>query len=325
MSMPRSLRSRLILASVLWTAGLLMLLHMGSLHVVHAVPALRGSHGGIVTILGVAILIAGLAAARSSLTPFLALREKIAALRAGRETRIDGAYPTEVQPLIDSLNALLADREKALERARLTAGDLAHGLKTPLALLSREAAMAREAGHGELAAAIEQHIRRMSNQVDYHLARARVAASGPNAAAIPLSPCIDSLVRTLRKLHAARTIDIQIRISPEIGVRVNAEDVEEILGNLLDNACKWAKTRVTLAVDRMDSMTAITIEDDGPGLAADLRQQVLQRGVRVDEAVPGSGLGLSIARDLTEHYGGTIALEASSLGGLLARITLPAG
>lgn len=323
--MPRSLRSRLILASVLWTAGLLALLHMGSLHVVHVIPALRGSHGGIVSVLGIAILVAGLLAARSSLTPFLALRGKIAALRAGRESRIDGSYPTEVQPLIDSLNALLADREKAIERAHLTAGDLAHGLKTPLALLSREASLAAAAGHTELAGSILQHVRRMDNLVSYHLARARVAASGPTAARTPLTPCVDALVRTLTKLHAARTLHIQTAIPQETSVRVRPEDLEEILGNLLDNACKWAKSRIALTTVQGEALLTITIEDDGPGLPAELRQQVLQRGVRIDEAVPGSGLGLSIVRDLTEHYGGAITLDASPLGGLLASITLPTG
>jgi signal transduction histidine kinase len=264
------------------------------------------------------LLVAGFLAARASLIPLLRLREKVVAVQQGHETRIDGAYPSEVQPLIDSLNALLADREKAVERAHAVAGDLAHGLKTPLALLAREAELARSEW-------ITQQVRRMSDQVDYHLARARVAASGPTGTARCLvAPCAAALVRTLSKLYAERALDISSAVPADASARVRCEDLEEILGNLLDNACKWARSKVVLTVESNGAALMMTVDDDGPGLPDTLRGVVLQRGVRVDESAPGSGLGLSIVRDLTEHYGGTVELEDSTeWGGLRARITLP--
>lgn len=323
--MPRSLRSRLILASLLWTAGLLLLMHITSMVLMHALPNLRGMNATGPVVAGLTLMAAGLWAGRASLTPFLRLREKVVAVRQGTETRIEGAYPMEVQPLIDSLNALIEDREKSIQRAYSAAGDLAHGLKTPLALLAREAEVASAAGHIELAAAITHQVRRMSSQVDYHLARARVVAAGPagNARCL-IAPCADALVRTVAKLYAERALAVSASVAPGLAARVRCEDLEEILGNLLDNACKWARTQVVLALVSQGSTLVLTVEDDGPGLPPSLRSVVLERGVRVDEAAPGSGLGLSIVRDLTEHYGGTIALDESKLGGLCARITLPA-
>jgi signal transduction histidine kinase len=233
-------------------------------------------------------------------------------------------YPAEVQPLIDSVNALIGAREKSIQRAYAAAGDLAHGLKTPLALLTREAELAGAAGNAEMADAIMQQVRRMSSQVDYHLARARVAAAGPmDTARCPVAPCAAALVRTVSKLYAARGLAITAEVAPEVGARVRLEDLEEILGNLLDNACKWARTKVELTAGMDGPRVVLTVEDDGPGLPDSLRDAVLERGVRLDEAAPGSGLGLSIVRDLTEHYGGSIHLGKSELGGLRARVSLP--
>ncbi len=320
----QSLRSRLILASLLWTAGLLLLMHILSIMLMHVLPRLRGHDATGPVAAGLGLMAAGLWAAHASLTPLRRLREKVMAVRKGQDSRIDGVYPTEVQPLIDSLNALLEDRDKSIKRAYATAGDLAHGLKTPLALLAREAEVAGAANHTELAEAITQQVRRMSNQVDYHLARARVAASGPTETArCFVAPCAEALVRTLSKLYAGRALEVSTSVGPQICARVRREDLDEILGNLLDNACKWARAKVVLVAVDNGSFLAFTVEDDGPGLPGPLRGVVLERGVRIDEAAPGSGLGLSIVRDLTEHYGGSIALEDSKLGGLCARISLP--
>ena len=183
--MLRSLRSRLILASLLWTAGLLMLMHLASMMLLHIFPMFRGSEAIFPVMAGLAFMAAGLYGARRGLTPFRRLRERLTAVRVGHDRRVEGAYPSEVQPLIDELNALLEDREKAVQRAFATAGDLAHGLKTPLALLTQEADRAASAGSPELAGNIAQQVERMSRQVDYHLARARAAASGAAGAA----PC----------------------------------------------------------------------------------------------------------------------------------------
>lgn len=303
---------------------MLLLMHMTSILLLHAFPSLRGfrSHGPAVFAL--AVMAAGFWFARGSLEPFRTLRGRVIAVRKGEAHRVDGSYPSEVQPLIESLNELIEDRERAIERAHAAAGDLAHGLKTPLALLASEAATARARGHGAIAEAIEEQIRRMSSQVDRQLARARAAASGPAlTAGCELSPCVEALIRTLDKIHAARSLSFRAEVPAGFRVRVRREDLDEILGNVLDNACKWARSSVSIAASASGPKAEITVEDDGPGLADELRAAVLERGVRADEAAPGSGLGLAIVRDLTQHYGGSVSLERGERGGLLVRITLP--
>jgi signal transduction histidine kinase len=324
--MLRSLRSRLILASVLWTAGLLMLMHIITLMMIHVMPRFRSSRSAGPILGALAMMAAGLLGARVGLTPFRRLRERLQAVRIGEDQRVEGVYPSEIQPLIDELNALLENREKAVKRAIATAGDLAHGLKTPLALLAQEAERAEAAGQTELAGSILQQVDRMSRQVNYHLARARAAASGVDGSArCPVALCADALARTLSKLYAGRSLSISASVAADLFARVQREDLDEMLGNLLDNACKWAKSRITLEAARYGAMIVVTLDDDGPGLAPDLRTVVLERGVRIDEAAPGSGLGLAIVRELAELYGGSVSLDDSPLGGLRARLALPAG
>ena len=234
-------------------------------------------------------------------------------------------YPAEVQPLVEELNALLDHRERALARAVSKAGDLAHGLKTPLAVLSKEAADAGASGQPDLAAAIDQQVERMRRQMDYHLAQARAAASGATAGARSLiAESVEGLARTLQRLHADRGITIDLQLSPGHAARVEREDLDEMLGNILDNACKWATSRVSVSSRLDNDRVEILVEDDGPGIADALREEVLRRGVRADEASPGTGLGLAIVRDLAELYGGTIALQRGRMGGLGARLRLPA-
>jgi signal transduction histidine kinase len=321
----RSLRSRLTLASLLWTGGLLALMHMFSLVFLHVFPATRkfGVTGPVLG--GLILMAAGLYGLRSGLMPFRQLRARLLAVRTGKDVRVQGEYPTEVQPLVDDLNALLDDREKAVKRALATAGDLAHGLKTPLAVLAQEAERAEAAGDSALAAGIAQQVERMRRQVDYHLARARAAASGA-APAVRCQAAVsaEGLVRTLLKLYSGRALHIEVHMAPEHSVRVQREDLDEMLGNLLDNACKWATSRIAVESARIGSAILFTVDDDGPGLARPLRMVVLQRGVRADEAAPGSGLGLAIVRDLADLYGGSISLDDSPRGGLRARLSLPA-
>jgi signal transduction histidine kinase len=324
--MLRSLRARLILASLLWTAGLLAVMHMLSLMLMHALPGIRTVNNYVFPIvMGIALMASGvLLGFRQGLTPFQRLRERLLAVRAGDDRRVEGAYPSEVQPLVDDLNALLEDREKAVKRALTTAGDLAHGLKTPLALLAQEADRAGAAGNGELAENIAHQVDRMSRQVTYHLARARAASGVASGSRCAVAPCVDALVRTLLKLYAGRALQISSNIAADLHARVQREDLDEMLGNLLDNAFKWAKSRIMLEAARVDGMLVVRLDDDGPGLAGDLRSRVLERGVRADERSPGSGLGLAIVRDLAEVYGGSVALDDSPLGGLQARISFPA-
>jgi len=264
------------------------------------------------------------------MSPINRLRNRLAAVHKGLDARVGGAYPAEVQPVVDELNALLDERERRVARAVAKAGDLAHGLKTPLAVLAHEAHQAQAAGHEQLAAEIDQQIAHMRRQIDYHLAHARAAASGATPGArCAVRDSADGLSRTLLRLHAERGLAIDVRVAPEHIVRCERQDLDEMLGNLVDNACKWARGRVVIAAAGSTSPAGsaailITVDDDGPGLPPAMREAVLQRGVRADEAAPGSGIGLAIVRELAELHGGLVVLDASPAGGLRASLRLPA-
>jgi len=269
-------------------------------------------------------MLAGLVVAKGGLASVDNVRHRLNLLRAGRERRMDGSYPAEVQPLVDDLNALLDHRDQAVQRAIARSGDLAHGLKTPLAILAQEAERARGAGQTEIAVAIEQQVERMNRQVNYHLAQARAVASGASSGArANVKESAEGVARVMRRLHAERGIVVDVRVPGGVDVRTQREDLDEMLGNLLDNACKWARTQIVIDAAVTGSQVVIAVEDDGSGIAPALRDAVLQRGVRADEAAPGSGLGLAIVRDLAELYGGSITLDASPRGGVRANLSLP--
>ncbi len=329
--MALSLRARVVCGAALWTVGLLSFISLGVfaalLHhrwIPEAVHRLL-AHNVAISIVGALAMAAGVWQVRRGLAPILGLRERLARVRDGAASRIDGSFPPEVEPLVDDLNALLAHREAAVARAVAKAGDLAHGLKTPLALLAQDAARAEAAGDPELAAAIRQQVDRMRRQIDYHLAHARAAASGAApGATCAIEPAARALARTLERLYAARPIIIDIAARADDVFRGQREDLDEMLGNLLDNACKWARSRARVSSSRAGATIVIVVDDDGPGLEPSMCGAVLQRGVRADEHAPGSGLGLAIVRDFAELYGGSIALDRSPLGGLRATLTLPA-
>ncbi|MBI1876310.1 MAG: hypothetical protein HYS05_20790 [Acidobacteria bacterium] len=325
MTPDRSLRLRLVLAFILWTAGLLAITNVVATALAHRIPLMpRVAHGSAISVVAVISMVAGLWQVRRGLSPFHQLRTRLSSVRDGCDHRVEGRYPAEVQPLVDDLNALLDHRERAVSRALAKAGDLAHGLKTPLAVLAQEAERAEAAGHHELAATISQQVERMRRQMDYHLAHARAAASGATPGArSPVLASADGLSRTLLRLYDGRGLRIDVIVSPEHHARVQREDLDEMLGNLLDNACKWARSRVTVASSQDESGVVIVVDDDGPGIDPSMRDLVLQRGVRGDQAAPGSGFGLAIVRDLAEVYGGSISLDSSPMGGLRARLHLP--
>ena len=328
----KSLRTSVLIGAFLWTLGLLSVesilitvysAYLYPIRIVH-------QHAHLMAILAILTAIAGFAVVRSGLAPLDEIRRRLRAIQGGAERRLQGRYPSDVQPLVDDMNALLAHQEQAVERALAKAGDLAHGLKTPLAVMSQDAQRAAAAGQADLAAALGEQIERMRRQIEYHLAHARAAASGANAGArCPVAASAEPLARTLLRLYAGRGITIDVRVPPEHEVRCQREDLDEMLGNLLDNACKWAKSRVVIASAVLppeggshESVT-ITVDDDGPGLPETMREAVLQRGVRADEAAPGSGFGLAIVGDLAAVYGGAIALETAPIGGVRARLRLP--
>jgi signal transduction histidine kinase len=320
----RSLRSRILIGALLWTAGLIAVTHVVWTALYWYVNVRLVAHGTMIFIFAGLCLLGGLAQVRRSLLPFDDLRARLSQVREGRRPRVDGMYPPEIQPLVNDLDSLLEHRDQTISRALATAGNLAHGLKTPLAVLSQEADQAESAGHHDLAETIRHQVDKMRRQVHYHLAHARVAASGstPGARCTVLESA-EGLARTLRRLHADRGVAIEIQVDPAHRVRALREDLDEMLGNLLDNACKWATSRVVLQSTEINADVAITVDDDGPGLPASMRDAALQRGVRVDEAAPGSGLGLAIVQDFAELHGGSITLGDSPTGGLRARLTLP--
>jgi signal transduction histidine kinase len=320
-----SFRIRFLLGSLLWTGGLLYVAHLVSVLVMFGPePLLNIRHLFTILVISVGFMITGVLLIRNGLSSFGGLRRRLSSVHSGRERQVGGSYPTEVQPLVDDLNVLLAHRDTRIREALAKAGDLAHGLKTPLAVLAHEAERARAAGHLEMAATIQQQVDRMRRQMDYHLAHARAAASGATPGArCGVAASADGLARTLQRLHAGRGLSIDVSVPSEHAVRGQREDLDEMLGNLLDNACKWARTRVAIASANGAGGIVITVDDDGPGLMPAMRDVVLQRGVRADEAAPGSGFGLAIVRDLAELHGGSIALESSPLGGLRARLHLP--
>lgn len=321
----RSLRARLLWGALLWTIGLLAATNV----VVTLLLGHRLSgplvHLGAMSVVALGLLAAGLSQVRTGMGLLDRLRTRLAAVRDGRASRVEGEYPAEVRPLVDDLNSLLEERERSVERAQAKAGDLAHGLKTPLAVLAQEAIRAAGAGHGELAASVGQQVERMRRQVDYHLAHARAAASGAHLGArASIEESAQGLARTLLRLHAERGLEIEVSAPSAHAVRCQRQDLDEMLGSLLDNACKWARSRVELRSAVEEGFVAILVDDDGPGLEPSQRETVLQRGVRADELLPGSGFGLAIVRELAEVYGGSIELASSPAGGLRAALRLPA-
>jgi signal transduction histidine kinase len=325
-----SLRANVLIGAVLWTVGLFAVAGVVMTQIIYRHPdAPRIFHGIFLhvtaaSILALLCLIAGLVYVRSGLSAVDRLRVRLAAVHQGRERIVEGNYPAEVQPLVNDLNVLLDHREQAVKRAVARAGDLAHGLKTPLAVLSQEAERADASGQHELAQAVRQQVERMRRQVESHLAHARAAASGATPGArCQVAESAEGLARTMLRLHADRGLAIDVRVPAGHSVRCQREDLDEMLGNLLDNACKWGRSRVSIeSVAGLQSIV-ITVDDDGPGLDPSMRDVVIQRGVRADEAAPGSGFGLAIVRDLADLYGGTIALDRSTDGGLRAQLTLP--
>lgn len=281
--------------------------------------------GVVFVALGAGLLATTAFQVRFGLAPLRDLQNAIGAVREGARDRIEGEYPSDIAPLAEELNLLIAANHDVVERARVQVGNLAHALKTPLSVLTNE----EPDNEGALAAKVREQAAIMRDQVSYYLDRARVAArAGAIGTTTEVSPALGGLVRTFRKIYPDRAIEDG---APPDNLRFLGErqDFEEMVGNLLDNACKWARGRVRLGLRLEDapagrSVLVMEIDDDGPGLAPDSRALAVQRGKRLDESRPGSGLGLSIVTDLASAYRGAFALGDSPLGGLRATLRLPA-
>lgn len=279
-------------------------------------------------IAALALLALGLAAAAvfqvvAGLRPLQRLRDELSLLRDGRRTALGDDHPSEIQPLVDELNAVLARNADFVARARHQAGNLAHAVKTPLAVMANAAAEEQ----GPLAELVGTQVATARQQIDHHLALTRVAAAAQDKGLrCQVEPVIEGLLRVMQRIHPERhfVINPAGQDGPLI-FRGEARDLQEMLGNLLDNAGKWAARGIEVSTAAVGKELCIDVDDDGPGIAAGQRMELLQRGTRGDEQVPGSGLGLAIVDDLARLYGGRLELLDAPLGGLRARLCLPAG
>ncbi|HEY7687274.1 MAG TPA: ATP-binding protein, partial [Dongiaceae bacterium] len=257
---------------------------------------------------------------RYGLSPLRRIRQSIIAVRTGRAQKLEGDFPSEIMPLSGEINTLLEQNAAVVERARTQVSNLAHALKTPLSVLTNEASN----GAAGLADTVKRQVDVMRRHVDHYLARARTAAAARVLGArVPFAPVADDLRRTLEKIHVDKAQRIDVRVAPNLAFRGERQDLEEMLGNLMDNACKWAKGHVTVQAEAAGAQILCTVEDDGPGLPEEQREAVFARGKRLDEQMPGSGLGLAIVREIAELYDGTIRLEAAPAGGVRAVLRLP--
>jgi signal transduction histidine kinase len=265
---------------------------------------------------------------RFGLAPLKRISEALAAIRAGTAERLEGRFPVEIAPLARETNALIDANREIVERARTHVGNLAHALKTPLSVVVNEAA-----GRDDpLAAKVTEQANIMRDQIVRHLERARLAARLKVVGSVTdVVPVVRSLTRTMEKIHQGRGIVIDLDAPPEVRFRGERQDLEEMVGNLVDNACKWAQMRVSIEVmtergggTAPPPMVRIIVDDDGPGLNPSQRDQVARRGRRLDETKPGSGLGLSIVLELAALYGGSLRLGNAPIGGLRAELLLPA-
>jgi signal transduction histidine kinase len=287
--------------------------------------------GAIVTtflVLAAVLLLTTLFQVRFGLAPLNRISRGLAAIRSGKAEKLAGSFPVEIEPLARETNALIDANREIVERARTHVGNLAHALKTPLSVMMNEAA-AR--GDDPLAEKVKEQAGIMRDQVTRHLERSRIAARVAVVGTITdVVPVVQALARTIEKTHRDKDFAIDLDIQAEAQFRGERQDLEEMVGNLVDNACKWAGSRVSIEVmgERPEpgrQVVRIVIDDDGPGLTPAQRDQVSRRGQRLDETKPGSGLGLSIVVELASLYGGALNLGTAPIGGLRAELVLPAG
>jgi len=287
-------------------------------------------------LLAVCMSLAAVGLVMGGLRPLSLLRRRLTEVASGRSQQIEGGFPGEIQPLVDEFNTVLARNADMVQRARTQAGNLAHAVKTPLTILENAAhGKATDRGDSALRRLVGEQVQVARRHIDWHLARARAAAGQASGMRAPLDDLLPALGRTMRRLYARRGLDITLHASEGLAVKAEAQDVQEMLGNLLDNACKWARRAVVVTAqpesadpDPTQASCAthvtLTVDDDGPGLSEPEVALAFTRGVRLDERQPGAGLGLSIVAEMAELYQGRIQAGPSPLGGLRMRLTLPA-
>lgn len=276
---------------------------------------------GALVLLGAGLIAAVILQVRVGLQPLFALRREVAAVRTGQSERVVGDYPTELEPLAAELNALMAHNQEVVERQRTHVGNLAHALRTPLSVILAEAR--REPGR--LAEMVSRQAETMGQQVDHHLRRARAAARAQGQGErTAVAPVLEELSRALEKIFRGRVTLVDWRCPDDLCFLGERQDLLEIAGNVMENACKWCAGKVRVSARGVDPRRfSLTVEDDGAGLADHQKAEVLRRGARLDESAPGSGLGLSIVDELVRAYGGVTKLSDSTMGGLKVELVLP--
>ncbi|MEP4051472.1 MAG: HAMP domain-containing sensor histidine kinase [Litorimonas sp.] len=290
-------------------------------------PVVRSIRNFILTaitlllILTIGLIFAVYAQVRLGLRPLFDLGSRIADVREGRAATVEGNYPLEIAPLATELNSLISHNKKIVDRAQTHVGNLAHALKTPIAVLRNEA----EAADTTPSRIVAKQTDTMAAQVDHHLRRARAAARGQAIGVrADMDPVIDGLVRTLPRIYRDKDLTIEKTGDSDLIFRGHPRDLEDMIGNLMDNAAKWTASRIDVVVTKVeDGFCTVLIADDGPGLTPDEIETALKRGARLDEATPGSGLGLSIVKDLADAYKGSLVFSRSKAGGLQANLRLP--
>ncbi|ESX03801.1 histidine kinase [Mesorhizobium sp. LSJC268A00] len=285
----------------------------------HEIATFQGRLLTYLSLFGVGMIAINAIAILLGLQPLRRVRNALAQVREGTAQRLDGRFPAEIEPLANETNALIENNKRIVERSRTQVGNLAHSLKTPLAVLINEG-RALGGAKGQL---IADQAASMQKQVDHYLQRARVAAQRDSVVyRTPVTPLVQRMVRVLQKLKPDVSLSLTL-LAADIVFAGEREDLEELLGNLLDNAMKWAKSTVAVSVTPAAAgLFELSIEDDGPGIPEDKARDVLKRGRRLDETKPGTGLGLAIVADLVNEYGGALALERSTMGGLKAVVRL---
>jgi signal transduction histidine kinase len=277
--------------------------------------------GVALLLLGAGVVALVVLQVRVGLGPLFTMGREIADVRKGRAQRLTQPYPREIAPLANELNALLDYNQEVVERQRTHVGNLAHALKTPISVLLTEA----QSHPGFLAEVVERQSLAMREQVEHHLRRARAAArSQTSGERTQVAPVLDEIARTLERIFSDRDVMIDWDADDDLYFLGERQDLQEMAGNVMENACKWCRGRVWASATELDGdRLRLCIDDDGPGLPPEKREEVLKRGARLDESAPGSGLGLSIVHELARAYGGKLALSESRHGGLRIDLELP--
>jgi len=313
------------LVSPSWQGGLTYVVGTDARHLERSVAEFNRTLIISLAALGVVLVLSVLGFVTFGLAPFTVLANAMRRVRAGEVNSVEGRYPSEVQVLVTELNSLIKGQRESLQKARAQAGNLAHGLKGPLAIIADEAFQLDQKGEHIAASAIIEQCRSMQVYIDHHIARARAQAMAraPGTRS-DVAKVVDAIVTALSRLHAGSGVTIERQVEPGLFVALDDQDLNELLANLVDNAFKFAVSRIGIRAFVIDGTTVqIDIEDDGPGLPPEARELVFAPGARLDETKPGAGLGLAIVRDLVDLYRGELELKASLSGGLVIELRLP--